>query len=193
MCGAWTIAASLPLASLGEGGKGDSVFKVDSRTMGRPCRGEHCGSPFCLAYRRTSVILRFSIKKTEESRKRQHSRLRLMFAPNFFVGECYLCPLRRLCRHLSRGERLWSSVVWLFVLIALPCRGRPSFLSHRCPMLLAGALRDRFWGREQVRLAVRRRGVRRLWLLWLLCNMLCLIILFSYIATKSKKTIVFYL
>ena len=65
-----------------------------------------CGSPFCLAYRRTSVILRFSIKKTEESRKRQHSRLRLMFAPNFFVGECYLCPLRRLRRHLSRGERL---------------------------------------------------------------------------------------
>ena len=111
----------------------------------------------------------------------------------FFVGECYFCPLRRLCRHLSRGERLWSSVVWLFVLIALPCRGRPPFLSHRRPMLLAGALRDRFWGREQVRLAVRRRGVRRLWLLWLLYNMLCLIILFSYIATKSKKTIVFYL
>ena len=57
------------------------------------CRGEHCSS-VCLACRRTSVILRFSIKKTEESRKRQHSRLRLMFAPNFFVGECYLCPCK---------------------------------------------------------------------------------------------------
>ena len=69
------------------------------------CRGEHCSS-VCLACRRTSVILRFSIKKTEESRKRQHSRLRLMFAPNFFVGECYLCPRKSLAYSYRLGRVL---------------------------------------------------------------------------------------